>query len=286
MARKIQAPADLPQYNQMMWPAIESLKEFGGSATTSELIARIAEKMNISAETQTFQREGKPRTELYLRIDWTKWYLRRAGVIEYQDKFWRLLPYGRKLTEDQVKEIPAKVRKLCLSKEDEDIPGDDEPTEKLLNEDAWKTELLNALKAMDPGAFERLTRLLLTECGFEDVKVTGKSNDRGIDGTGTLRVNLLSFHVMFQCKRYKSTVPPEHIRDFRGALDGRADRGLFISTGTYGKGAREEASRNASKCIELIDGEELCKLLKEHKIGIKTTLVERVDLDPTFFTDI
>lgn len=67
----------------------------------------------------------------------------------------------------------------------------------------WKERLLDAITSISPAAFERLSQRILRESGFVRVEVTGRSGDEGIDGTGVLRVNLLSFHVLFQCKRWR-----------------------------------------------------------------------------------
>ncbi|WP_206528489.1 restriction endonuclease, partial [Mesorhizobium sp. M7A.F.Ca.CA.002.05.1.1] len=119
------------------------------------------------------------------------------------------------------------------------------------------------LLALDPAAFERLCQRILREAGFIKVEVTGRSGDGGIDGTGVLRVNLLSFHVLFQCKRWKGSVGSGVVRDFRGAMVGRADKGLVITTGTFTADARREAVRDGAPAIDLIDGDGLCDLLKD-----------------------
>ena len=136
---------------------------------------------------------------------------------------------------------------------------------------------------MKPDAFERLCQRLLREHGFTRVEVTGRSGDGGIDGTGVLRVNLLSFHVNYQCKRYAGTVGPGSIRDFRGALAGRADKGLFITTGRFTKDAEREAVRDGAMAIDLINGDELCGLLRDKALGVVIETVERVTPDPGFF---
>nr|WP_305888984.1 restriction endonuclease [Parvularcula maris] len=119
--------------------------------------------------------------------------------------------------------------------------------------------------------------------GFVRVEVRGKTGDGGIDGVGVLRVNLVTFQVYFQCKRYTGSVGSKEIRDFRGALQGRADKGLFVTTGTFTKQASEEAARDGAIAIDLIDGERLCSLLKEYSLGVETELVERVTVKPEWF---
>ncbi len=91
---------------------------------------------------------------------------------------------------------------------------------------------------------------------------------------GVLRVALLSFQVYFQCKKWKGNVRAKDIRDFRGAMVGRTDKGLFITTGSYTPDAQKEATRDGAPAIDLIDGEQLCELLKNLKLGVTTKMVE------------
>lgn len=141
---------------------------------------------------------------------------------------------------------------------------------------------------MEPDAFERLCQRLLREHGFTQVEVTGRSGDGGIDGVGVLRVELISFRVVFQCKRYEGSVGAGQIRDFRGAMIGRADKGLFLTTGRFTASAKQEATRAGAPAIDLIDGSDLCDLLKKLDLGVqtKTIQVEEVSVDPTFFESI
>lgn len=148
----------------------------------------------------------------------------------------------------------------------------------------WKEKLLNILYNISPAAFERLAQRILRESGFSQVEVTGKVGDGGIDGKGIVRVSgLLSFHVIFQCKRYKGSVSPSQIRDFRGAMQGRADKGLFITTGNLTRDALKEATRDGAPPIDLIDGELLCEKLKELKLGITTQFIEQVEIKTEWF---
>ncbi|MDA1232672.1 MAG: restriction endonuclease, partial [Planctomycetota bacterium] len=141
--------------------------------------------------------------------------------------------------------------------------------------ESWHDQLMATLLAMSPEAFERLTQRILRESGFLHVEVTGRSGDGGIDGKGIMRIGgLLSFHVIFQCKRYKGSVPANQIRDFRGAMVGRTDKGLFITTGTFTKDAVREATRDGAPPIDLIDGDQLVEKLKELSLGVRTTIVE------------
>lgn len=139
---------------------------------------------------------------------------------------------------------------------------------------------------MNPQAFERLSQRVLREAGFVKVEVRGKTGDGGIDGVGVLRVNLVSFQIYFQCKRWKGSVGSKEIRDFRGAVQGRADKGLFITTGTFTSQASEEATRDGAIAIDLIDGDRLSDLLKQYELGVKTTMIEKIDINEAWFNSI
>lgn len=141
---------------------------------------------------------------------------------------------------------------------------------------------------MSPDAFERLAQRLLREAGFRNVEVLGQSGDGGIDGVGVYRVSLVSFPVYFQCKRYRDSVGPNAVRDFRGAMSGRGEKGLLITTATFARAAREEATRDGAPPVELINGDDLCDLLKEYDLGVvtKERVVEDVTVDSDFFDDI
>ncbi len=148
----------------------------------------------------------------------------------------------------------------------------------------YKTELLNILKSLPPNGFERICQRLLRESGFLQVTVTGKSGDGGIDGHGLLQVNpFVSFKVMFQCKRYQGAVTPSHVRDFRGAMEGRADKGIILTTGTFTTDAKKEARRDGATPIEIIDGEKLVEMFEALQFGLKPKMYYEVDFD--FFND-
>ena len=128
---------------------------------------------------------------------------------------------------------------------------------------------------------------MLRESGFIQVEVTGRSGDGGIDGKGIARIHgFMSFHVVFQCKRWQGVVGSAEIRDFRGAMVGRADKGLFITTGSFSRDALKEAVRDGAPPIDLIDGDQLAEKLKELKLGVVTELIENVSVNEDWFKQI
>ena len=149
----------------------------------------------------------------------------------------------------------------------------------------WVEVVLDRLLQLSPGAFERLAQRVLREAGFRDVQVLGQSGDGGLDGVGTLRVSLISFPIYFQCKRYQNPVGAGAVRDFRGAMAGRGEKGLPITTSTFTRDAQAEASRDGAPPIELVTGQELAELLKSYQLGVLTTerIVEDIEVHPGFF---
>jgi restriction system protein len=205
-----------------------------------------------------------PMTELRYRLHWARSYLKAFGAINnFERGVWTLTPTGEKITSADVPKIKKAVReKRHERKIVKPTSGDDEPEDQTV----WTERLLEALKATSAPGFERLCQRVLRESGFVKVEVTGKSGNGGIDGLGVLRVNLVSFHVLFQAKRWKTSVGTGVVRDFRGAMVGRADKGLIITTASFTADARKEATRDGAPAIDLVDCEGLCALLKSLKL--------------------
>ena len=277
-----------PTYDELIWPTLKALKELGGSATNQELVDKIIELENYSEEIQTVpHREGR-ETKLEYRAAWARTYLKKYGAINNLSKgVWVLLDKGESMTEQEALTVPAIIRAQDPSRQNSNDlapSNDDDPIIDM--EEDWKSVLLQKLKTIKPDAFERLCQLILRESGFIKVQVTGRSGDGGIDGIGILKMNLLSFHVSFQCKRYQGSVGSSELRDFRGAMIGRGDKGIFITTGSFTSEARKEANRDGAPAIDLIDGEELCELLKNLKLGLTTEIVEKVTVKTEWFDQV
>ena len=297
----------LPDLPGMMLATLNALKEIGGSGSIQELDEKVAELEGVTEEEQSFSMSGDdPRPRLNYYLAWARTFLRRGGALENSSRgVWALTDTGKRITSyqgtrdiyDLVNAEERERARLKRRKEKEERafsaelkkPGvsesvEDEGASQLLLD--WKHRLLETLKAMDPSGFERLSQRLLRESGFTKVEVRGKTGDGGIDGVGVLRVNLVSFQVFFQCKRYKGSVGASDIRDFRGAMQGRADKGLFITTGNFTAQASDEATRDGATAIDLIDGERLCLLLKENGLGVSTEMIEQVSIDTAWFAGV
>ena len=286
----------LPDLPGMMLVTIEALKDLGGSATIRELDEKVVDLEAVTEAEQAFTMPDGTRTRMNYYLAWARTYLKRGNAVVNSSRgVWALTESGAaitgpnetraiytQVTREERDRARAKLQAAKAPKPDIVEPTDDDPEE---TED-WKSSLLAVLGAMLPAAFERLSQRLLREAGFTKVEVRGKSGDGGIDGVGVLRVNLISFQIYFQCKRWQGSVGAKEIRDFRGALQGRADKGLFITTGHFSSQASDEATRDGAIPIDLIDGDRLCDLLKENRLGVEVEKIERVLIRSDWFQSI
>ena len=280
-----------PQFIRFFRPIIEVLKETGGSGTVSEVIDRVIEKMKIPESEQEMMLKGG-QSRVRNQIQWARFYLAQADLIDSSKRgVWSLTEKGLSTkTEDSTfdvldtfRTIHKRFEKVKKTK-DQGLIADTESEEEEIEPPDHRTNLLNLIKSLPPNGFERLSQRLLRESGFQKVVVTGKSGDGGIDGVGILQVNpFVSFNVLFQCKRYQGAVTPSQIRDFRGAMMGRADKGIIITTGTFTLEAKKEARRDGAPPIELVDGDTLVQMFEQLQLGLipKTAY----DVDEKFFEE-
>ena len=278
------------QFVRYFGPLLDALRGIGGSAKPDEAVDRVAEDLNIPDKVLN---EVLPSggSRFRNRVAWARFYLVREGLLDSSKHgVWSLTDIGFKthLTQMQADEIFKKWTKIF--QEEKKKKDKKEPTAEKVAEGTgaiskdYREEVLAVLLKLPPAGFERLSQRILREAGFTQVVVTGKSGDGGIDGAGTLQVNpLVSFKVLFQCKRYSSSVVPSQVRDFRGAMAGRADKGILITTGSFTAEARREASRDGVPPIELIDGEKLIDMLEKLELGLRP--VTTYEVEHMFFKD-
>lgn len=278
----------LPTFDQLMNPTLKALRLLGGSGNVDEIHSKVVEILSLPSEQaeQLHDPERGGQTELEYRLAWARSYLKRFGVLENSSRgVWALTLTGREV--DEVN--PTKVKQFYKNELSVQTPVKKEESAEATSEITWRDEVIRTLLNMPFDAFERLVQRLLRESGFIQVSVTGRSGDGGIDGKGIMRLaGLLSFHVIFQCKRYQGSVGASQVRDFRGAMVGRADKGILITTGNFTKDAVREATRDGAPTIDLIDGELLAEKLKELMLGVNTRLiqVERIEVDEEWFKSI
>jgi len=276
----------LPMHVQFFIPILDALRQLGGSATNVELKEKLIEILNIK-DNELEEKLKNGRLRIDNQITWSKIYLFNAGLIDNSNsEILSLTEKGRhyKLDEDEVLKIFQKIHRNMLIKKDKNQSQDPDIINDLNETRQHSTELLEILRSLPPEGFERLCQRLLRASGFKKVLVKGRSGDGGIDGEGILEISpLVSMKVVFQCKRYKDAVSSSYIRDFRGAVIGRAEKGIFITTGRFTRDAREEAIRDGAIPIELVDGDKLIKLFEKCKLGLKEKIV--YEIDESFFDE-
>ena len=283
-----------PDLSLMMLFTLDALRALGGSATIQEILDHVIDNEGITGAEQSYLMPNGRDRRLNYYLGWARSYLKRGGAVENSTRgVWALTELGEEIHSlaetraiclqvyEEERQRCAKARRgaekanmpAARSDEEQPIPVSEEE-----HDEAWRNELLFELQQLAADSFERLTQRLLREAGFVKVEVLGKAGDGGIDGVGLLRINLITFQVYFQCKKWRNSISPKDIRDFRGALQGRADKGLFITTSSFTKQASDEAARDGAIAIDLIDGQRLCDLMKQYELGVKTETVERVTI--------
>jgi restriction system protein len=280
----------VPRKEDMYNPLLQSLRELGGSGNIDEIAERVITILKVpeAIASQLHDEESSNETELEYRLAWVRTYLKNFGILERSGRgVWAIKADKKTVERVDPAEVNRAVHALTHPKPNGSAQSDDEDEAVTQVQDpeapdaAWRQTLHRVLTTvLTPDAFERLTMRLLRESGFVHAEVTGRSGDGGIDGKGIARIaGVLSFHVVFQCKRYQGSVTAGHVRDFRGAMVGRADKGLLITTGRFTRDAVAEATREGAPPIDLVDGDRLADMLKQLKLGVRTELVERVVVD-------
>lgn len=273
----------IPSVADLFWPLLKAVQDLGGSAKRAKLLEQVL--MNFTEEQLAISPSGSAGSpQVVYRAQWALHSLKRIdmldnstrGVYAVTEKGVAVLRLGEAAADAALRKMVRKKGRKPPDPSRDDVP---------LPEDLWKTSVLDELKKMDPAAFERLAQRVLLEAGFQKVDVLGRTGDGGIDGVGLYRMSLVSFQIYFQCKRFAGRVSAGVVRDFRGAMVGRGNKGLVITTGTFTPSAQDEATRDGAPPIDLIDGDELCDLLREYRLGIhvEERTVTDITVDESFF---
>ena len=282
----------VPSIAELMNPVLDCIRELGGSATNAEIVDGVIERMKLSPEVADYPHGDGPKSEVDYRIGWAKTHLKQRSLINNSRRgVWSLTERGRNSSSVVAPAHQSSVLRESAQRQHRDwgqraaepnVHDDEE-----VGDDDWQEALLKVMSEMPPDAFERFCGRLLRESGFDSVVVTGRSGDGGIDGQGVIRLagGMIGFPVYFQCKRYTGNVPSGAVRDFRGAMQGRGDRGLIITTGHFTTDAMREATRAGAPPIDLVDGVRLAEKVKELGLGVTVTerVVEDVTVDAEWF---
>jgi restriction system protein len=275
------------EFVRWMGPLLDALRAMGGSAAPRECSEWIAENHHLS-ESVTESRIKSGAERFHNQVQWARQYLVWEGLVDSPRRgVWTLTPKGAAshLTYEESRELFRKWVEIHAARrkaspcvpEATPVEADDEPPDQ-----EEENELLGMLQALSAGGFEKLCKRLLHEYRLERVVVTGKSHDGGVDGMGYLRLNpFVTMKVLFQCKRVRSAISRSQVGDFRNAVMGRAEKGIFITTGWFSPDAEKEANREGVIPIELVDGERLVGLFETKQLGLRRK--EVFEVDRTFF---
>ena len=273
-----------PQFLQYLRPLVEVLRNIGGSGSTADVIDQVIDYMKIPEE-EVEKTIASGASRVRNQIEWARMYLVKADFMDSSQRgVWKLTKKGFEsdLSDETIYAIFKKVQETSNKNKKTESEESTEIDETIVADEAHGEAVLNIVKNLSPAGFEKLCKRLLTEVGVHDVQITGGAGDQGVDGTGVIKVNdVVGFNIIFQCKRYKDVVVPHHVRDFRGTMQGRADKGIIISTGRFTAEAKREAVRDGVPPIELIDGERLVSLFEKYSLGLKPKVV--YDVVPDFF---
>jgi len=290
-----------PKFVQYFQPVLSALKALGSSATPKEVFEWIESSIQVpKSEIEEINKSGQSKFEN--KVHWARFYLAKAGYIETEKRgIWVLTDMGRKAnlthsvalkifhnvrlegnwnkeeqSETSTSDIDSAQASTSSNLVDENASPDDDL---YINQKDIQDQLFEILQNLDDKGFEELSARLLRHLGFESVNVTGRTGDEGIDGEGYLRLNrFVRTKVMFQCKRYTAPVGPGAIRDFRGAIQGRAERGIFLTTANFTRAAKEAAARENATPIELVEIDDIITLLIEERLGVSETKALKLDL--------
>lgn len=282
------------EFIKWMGPILDALRTLGGSGTPKEVTEKIIAEQKVSEKVLS-EKISSGMSRFQNQVYWGRQYLVWENLLESTKKgIWKLSEQGytTHLTEDESHKIFLKwVGIYSERRKQKEIIGNkpvdsvsvieeidiDETTNAKAD---YKQELLATLRNMKPLNFEKFSLLLLRENDFEELKLTGGSKDDGIDGSGVLRINpVVSFRVLFQCKRYaeNNKVARTQIADFRNAMLGRAEKGIFITTGFFTKEAQVEATRDGATAIELVDADKLVAMIEKTELGLRPITTYEVD---------
>lgn len=270
-------------------PVLDALRALGGSAKPKEITEWIGQKWNIPDEILNERYEKSGVLKFQNQLAWARQYLiweellasSKHGVWALSEKGWKT-----KLTESQAYDIFLKwVRVFQELRENKGTETVDSQVEKVIQnqessepdnpKNEIKPSLLEILQNLSPTGFEHLCGRLLREYDFENIEITQRSHDGGIDGYASLKLNpFVNLSVYFQCKRYQGTVPTEKVQAFIGVMETNkrsVEKGLLITTGSFAKAALEIERTNIK--LELIDGEKLVEMFEKVELGVSPKVV-------------
>ncbi|KAE8761124.1 restriction endonuclease [Paraburkholderia madseniana] len=303
----------IPDYQTLMLPVLRAVAD-GQEHRFRSIVEKLADEYQLTDEERNTLLPSGTAPLFDNRVGWARTYLKQAGVVESKKRgYFNITERGKALlaqgparidnstldrypefaTFRQKKTGDAQATVTPVSQPGVTAPEIDGSTPEESFAQAYQrlranleAELLDQVKSATPSFFERLVIDLLVAMGYGGSRqdagsVIGRSGDGGIDGT--IKEDKLGLDVIYvQAKKWEGAVGRPEIQKFAGALQGqRANKGVFITTSTFTREAKEYAGVIASKII-LVDGDQLVKLMVDHNVGVSTVStfqVKKVDSD-------
>ena len=306
----------VPKYNEFFSPVLRAL-ETGEIKHVSEIRKFALDYLNVSEEDRKAMLPSNTQRLVDNRVNWSITYLRKANLIERVARGkYKVTNTGLRVLHEKKDHVELKdlyqfdsfrqfINTDTMSEEKKDLSKpsvledlqEGTPQDNLnasmeqINKEL-SANLLSEIMERSPAFFEKMVVQLLLKMGYgsalEDGFVTGCSGDEGIDGI--IREDKLGFSSIYiQAKRWaedKAIGRPE-IQKFVGALAGQgAQKGLFITTGTFTKEARSYVEKQLATKVVLVDGEKLTKLMIEYNLGVSVESVYTIKkIDTDFFSE-
>jgi restriction system protein len=292
---------ELPKFHETFNPILDILST-GEIIHHRELLLNVIGKYYSDLPKELLDQKTKSGETLILnRIAWGKSYLKKGGYIIYPERgMVQITEKGKKsiIGELQLKDIEGEANffEFYAQEKSKGVSNEtgfpNSSPQDLIDrgfseiEAQVKNELLEKLKAIDPYYFEKVILILLKKMGYGDFFETSKSGDGGIDGI--INEDKLGLDKIYiQAKRYgENKVREKDIRNFIGAMSGDTNKGVFVTTSDFDKGAYQKA-HDAHHTIILIDGNKLVDLLHQYNVGIQIkSTYEIKELDEDFFEGV
>jgi restriction system protein len=288
-----------------MLPFLKAVAD-GEPHTIRELTENIANALSLTDDERSEMLSSGQRA-IANRVGWARTYLKKAGLIQSPKRgIQQISDRGRQVLAENpsridtafLKERYSEFRDWILAKPQAQAPSESGPTTpdeaieaayKQLN-DQVAIDLLDTLKECSPYFFEKVVVQLLRAMGYGGTAgrglVTPKSRDGGVDGV-IYEDKLGLDSVCIQAKRWEGTVGRKTVQEFVGSMDlHRSRKGVILTTGTFSHDASEFVDRIEGKKVVLIAGEELTRLMIEHRVGVTPTRsYELVDVSQDFFDE-
>jgi restriction system protein len=267
-----------PKQSEVELPLLKVLLELGGKAEPKDIYPRVASSFpQLTEEDRAARLPSSPSTfRWHNLVQWSRQHLVEKGEIDGSTRgVWKLTARGRERAQGA---DPSSAAELLLAHQStlKDLVSD--------NEAEVKRRIVSELQALQPTHFEQFCISFLGPLGYEQLEVTKRGADRGVDGHGLFRQGVVSIRSAFQAKRWRgNAVSRPEIDKFRGAIQGDYDHGVFLTTGRFTADAEAASIKKGAISLLLLDGDAIAENMIRNSIGVVGRPVQLFDIDPEFF---